>query len=203
MDLSVQAVYAHLSALEEDRYVTQTGRRDGTTRPEKLYTVNESAYVFAAFDGTLSERQFELAQTHKTVLSVLSVPQPEFHAPLLSYLFSSSPNWPQPRLIVVYGSVARGTAEEGSDIDLLHVVPGSRDLWSRERYDALGEDVVIETGLESGPKRILSREWFTEDEFEQGLDAGSPFLRNVLDEAIALFDPDDLLGEYRRTYRRE
>jgi hypothetical protein len=55
-------------------------------------------------------------------------------------------------------------------------MPGIRDLWSRERYDALGEDLVIETGLESGPKRILSREWFTEDEFEQGLDAGSPFL---------------------------
>ena len=204
-DLSVQAVYAHLKALEEDGYVMQTGTREGRTRPEKLYRAPESAYVFAAFDGELSERHVELSATHRTMFSILRVPQSEFHAPLLSYLFSAASEWPPTKLVAVYGSVARGSAEEGSDIDLLHVVPDSVALEAElsERYDALTNDSIVDPSLEYGPQRIVSREWFTEAEFDAGLNAGGHFSGNVLREAIALYNPDNLLQKYRETYGRE
>lgn len=195
LDRSVQTVYDHLESLEDAGYVERSGERRGKTRPETLYTTTAFGHVFAAFDGEVLERNVALTQAQKTMLSVFRVPQPEFHPLLLSYVFTAPNDWRGVEAIAVYGSVARGDADENSDIDVLHVVEEGADV-----HPNLEDNVFVETQLPFGSRRILSREWFTRSEIEDGRAAGSQFLRNALGEAIALYDPE---GVFRGETPRE
>lgn len=190
LDRSVQTVYDHLESLREMGYIKQVGKRSGKTRPETLYTASEFGQIFAAFDGELLERNVTLTQTHKTMLSVLRVPQSEFHPLLFSYLFVSPNDWRGVKAIAVYGSVARGDADENSDIDVFHVVENGAEILDADR-----QALLVETQLQFAPRRLLSPEWFTERELENGREAGSQFLRNVFEEAIALYDPDGVFRD--------
>lgn len=185
LDRSVQTVYDHLESLRETGFIKRVGKRHGKTRPETLYTASEFGHVFAAFDGELMEQNVALTRAHKTVLSVLRVPQPEFHPLLLSYVFTSPNDWQGVKAVAVYGSVARGDADENSDIDVFHVVEDGGEV-----LDAAKRSLLVETQLQFAPRRLLSPAWFTEHELEEGRAAGSQFLRNVFDEAIPLYDPD-------------
>lgn len=81
------------------------------------------------------------------------------------------------RGLYLYGSLARGDAAAGADLDLLIVL---------DRVDAYADELartsalVSEHSLSSG--RSVSRVFLPLDEWREG---DSPFLRNVREEAIA------------------
>lgn len=194
LDLSVQTVHRHLTSLQEDGYVSQSGKRSGKTRPYKLYTVEESSSLFAIYDGKIVERSFEVTEAHKTIFSILQVPQSEFHSVLLSHLFALSTDWEQYgiRSIAVYGSVARGDATEESDIDLFLVT---------DEDEPPAESVIVDNVIgEFENRRIVSKKVATPDEVKEGLELDSQFLRNVFEEMIILYDPHDFLKEQKNRY---
>jgi predicted nucleotidyltransferase len=96
----------------------------------------------------------------------------------------------------VFGSVARGTPRQDSDIDLLLVV---RDL-PRGRFNRVEEFLPVEARLEPalataepGYSSIaLSPVFKTPEEVE----AGSPLFLDMIEDARLLYDPEGFLAGY-------
>jgi DNA-binding transcriptional ArsR family regulator len=194
LGVSVQTASRNLKRLVEREFAERT--RDGGGRGYKRYRAREFAQVFAGYDGELLERVLPLSDEKRTVLSVWKIPQPKFQPILLSYLYTTPETefGGEIDVIIVYGSVARGEAKSDSDIDLLVV-----------RDDSAVDD-VRNTTVNWQPGRIESREsgrviseiQYPTSEFHDALDAGSRFLRNVLDEGIVLYDPKGVIRDAKR-----
>lgn len=191
LGVSVQTVYRHLQMLADDGYVRQQGTRSAATRPRKLYRAVESAHLFALLDGELVERTLQLAPGNEALIRILSIPQAEFHPVLASHLFERVDGWSEfdVRAVGVYGSVARGDADEESDVDVLVVAEERPDGGFPERT-AIYEPVL--DGF--GSRRVVSETWLSRSEFEEGLEAGSQFVESVLEDVTRLYDPEGILG---------
>ena len=83
--------------------------------------------------------------------------------------------------IIVFGSVARGTATKDSDIDVL-VIGENREDW-----DTVSR-IAYEMDFENGFRTFITTAFLTPDEFEHRLKAGDPFIYNVLKEGVVLYD---------------
>ncbi|MBI4322573.1 MAG: nucleotidyltransferase domain-containing protein [Chloroflexi bacterium] len=83
--------------------------------------------------------------------------------------------------IVLYGSVARGEAKRYSDIDVLVIGPSREaekevdniagNIWERSDYNAL-----------------ITVVYLTREQFRERARSGSPFIANVLEDGVVLFD---------------
>lgn len=202
LDVSVQTASRNLKKLVENGYAEQTS--DDTDPGYKQYRASEFAHVLAGYDGELFEQTLSLSADKKVALSVWKIPQPEFHPPLMSLLFA--PDVDRAKLgitsIVVYGSVARGTAEPDSDIDVLFLYDPSDA--SRSNVDEINVndflDTVYTTGggiVASEREKVISEMWYSTTEFQEAVNAGSQFLRNVLDEGIILYDSQNVVRDAR------
>lgn len=202
LGVSVQTASRTLKRLARQRYAERTTAGEG--RGYKRYRAREFAHVFAGFDGEVFERNLEIGPVQRAAVSVLSVPEPSVHSILFEYLFDSDTVERSlfAKGIIVYGSVARGEANENSDIDLFVVYDPNPDGLETEYEDPIektskssrmaGGAIDIET------ERVVSEEWFSVSEFHDGLGAGSQFLRNVLDEGIVLYDPEEVIRRARQ-----
>jgi predicted nucleotidyltransferase len=202
--VSVQTASRNLRSLVERGFAEET-RGGGEGRGYKRFRAREFAHVFAGFDGELVGRAVDVSTTHRALLSVLKVPQEELHSVLLSYLFSPDTDRDDIGItgVVLYGSAARGEADEESDIDLLIVRDPERGEDHYRRMDDPGEVLdtayIGEHGLvDTGDTRVISEQWYTVTEFREALDAGSQFLRTVLDEGIVLYDPEGVVRDARQ-----
>lgn len=196
LDVSVQTASRTLKELAEEGYVEEVPRDSQSTdeqRGYKPYRALEFARLYASLDGTVLDRMLALDPDKRIILSIWQIPQPEFHPVMTSYLFSPEERFRQARAIGVYGSVARGEAKPDSDVDVLILCDDEVDT------EAIHHPTV-NWGFQIGPfrvDRVISEEWLTVTDFDEGLAAGSQFLENVLDEVICLYDPDDLIRNVR------
>ncbi len=83
--------------------------------------------------------------------------------------------------VVLYGSVARGEAKADSDVDVL-VVPAEPGL--EGVIGRLSSDLALLPGYHS----FISLVYLTPQEMEHRLRVRSPFLLNVLEEGVILYD---------------
>lgn len=198
LGVSVQTASRNLKQLVEREFAERT--REGEGRGYKRYRTREFAQVFAGYDGELFEQTVELTETHRAMLSILKVPQSVFHPVLLSYLFSAMNRQGfGVTAVVVYGSVARGQAEAGSDIDILTIY-ASEDASSVVEPGKVVDTTTVWDGGFIAPdaNRVVSETWYSVGELCDALDAGSQFLGNVLDEGIVLYDPEGVIRDARR-----
>lgn len=84
----------------------------------------------------------------------------------------------KPKKIILFGSFARGDFSEGSDIDLI-VVGG----WNESFLDRI--KVLLELNVENLPLEPLG---YTEEEFDRMIREENPFILNVLNEGIVLYN---------------
>jgi DNA-binding Lrp family transcriptional regulator len=193
LGVSVQTASRNLKRLVEQEFAERT--RDGGSRGYKQYRAREFAHVFAGLEGVLIEDTLSLTPEKQAVLATWSVPQPKFHPVLISYLFTTPDDkyGSGVNAVVVYGSVARGEAKSESDIDILLV----RD---DDEIDQIHNATVNwQPGrIELRQEKIISEIHYPNSEFHDALDAGSQFLRNVLDEGIVLYDPEEVIRDAKR-----
>jgi predicted nucleotidyltransferase len=89
------------------------------------------------------------------------------------------------RGVVLYGSVARGRSDGGSDIDML-VVGVDPTVTSRILLSGLPEDMK---------RRRLSLQYMTESELARLFDAGPAFTEHLRREGVILYDENGSLRE--------
>lgn len=197
LGVSVQTASRNLKQLVEREFAERT--RNGEGRGYKRYRAREFVWMFAGYDGKLIDRSLKLTSEKRAVLSVLKVPQEEFHPALLSYLFADVERQAPSDLyevtaLVVYGSVARGDAKPDSDIDILVVYD-----WVDDVDSALNRPFMYgDNWLGFGGERVVDEKPFSIPQFRDALDAGSQFLRNVLEEGITLYDPEGVIRDAKR-----
>jgi predicted nucleotidyltransferase len=97
--------------------------------------------------------------------------------------------------VAVYGSVARGTMREDSDVDLLIVardLPGRPERW--RELDPLEKTMapLLEPRVEGALPILLSPVIKTPDEVQ----AGSPLFLDMVEDARILWDPEGFLRGY-------
>ncbi|MBQ9026362.1 MAG: nucleotidyltransferase domain-containing protein [Methanobrevibacter sp.] len=80
------------------------------------------------------------------------------------------------KLIVLFGSVARGEDTEESDIDILIVSPYADDL--RYKINRIAVDIILEKD------EVISPYLMTEEHFNKT--RNNPFLTNVLNEGVVI-----------------
>lgn len=84
--------------------------------------------------------------------------------------------------IVLYGSVARKAHDRESDIDVLIV---SRDVSKAEKIVLdIGYDIDYRNDFET----FIVPVYYTPEELEHEADAGSFFIKNVLEQGVVLYD---------------
>ena len=87
----------------------------------------------------------------------------------------------QPDKIILFGSWARGNANEQSDIDLLVISDREKEL---PRYKR-GLDVRLLLSQFQSPKDIL---FYTHEDIEQWRGVPQTFVNTVLSEGVALYE---------------
>ena len=80
------------------------------------------------------------------------------------------------KLIMLFGSVARGEDTEESDIDILIVSPNADDL--RYKINRIVVDIILEKD------EVISPHLMTEEHFNKT--RNNPFLTNVLNEGVVI-----------------
>ena len=80
------------------------------------------------------------------------------------------------KLIMLFGSVARGEDTEESDIDILIVSPNADDL--RYKINRIAVDIILEKD------EVISPHLMTEEHFNKT--RNNSFLTNVLNEGVVL-----------------
>lgn len=187
---SNNTIYNHLSQLYEDGVLSKKSV-SAKTRPKTQYSIDDGFIQYiAVLPGQLTEQKVHLTPRKEAMFRIWSVPQDEFHPYIEDY-------WHQLRMsdelnveaVGIYGSVARGTADEDSDIDII-VVTDDDD--PEQINDDLMSSVRVTT--DSG-SRIFMNEIYTEQEYRDSVAHGSSFLENIRDEIIPIYDPDQILTE--------
>ncbi|WP_295723726.1 nucleotidyltransferase domain-containing protein [uncultured Methanobrevibacter sp.] len=80
------------------------------------------------------------------------------------------------KLIMLFGSVARGEDTEESDIDILIVSPNADNL--RYKINRIAVDIILEKD------EVISPHLMTEEHFNKT--RNNPFLTNVLNEGVVI-----------------
>lgn len=189
---SPETVYNHLNALAEQGVLTKT-QEPAKTRPKTVYSIGRGLVQYiAVLPGQFHEGSLELTDTKDVMFRIWTIPQDEFHPYVERYWWSVVLHGDidlneDVTAAGVYGSVARGDAEEDSDIDILIV---AHDEDAKARLAAAMGSVVLHL---DGRSRLGMTEVYTEDEFRDSRAHGSDFLAAVMDEIHPLFDPTRIL----------
>lgn len=189
LEKSPAAIYNHLNDLAE-RGVLTSHQVSAKTRPKTNYSIGRGLIQYlTVLPGQFQEGALNVTSSKEAMFRIWAIPQDAFHPFLERYWWSlvlDEAIDPEKDLVAagVFGSVARGNADEGSDIDILLVV-------ADEDAKATLEEELGSVLLRSGDqRRIGMTEIYTAQEFEESLTRGSDFLATVLDEIHPLFDPE-------------
>ncbi|MFP3909745.1 MAG: nucleotidyltransferase domain-containing protein [Halobacteriota archaeon] len=194
LGIKTQTAYNHLRHLEEIG-VLEKRKVEAKTRPMTRYSIDEGFIQYVAvLPGVFAIRTLRLNRNKKALFRIWSIPQPEFHSHL-EEVWHELEKEDGILAVGVYGSVARGEADQDSDIDLLIITEKGRE----ELEEKYGSRIV------EGEKdnKLIMSQVYTLKEYRDSLVHQSDFLARVEDEVVPVFDPEGLLwrrGESRQKH---
>lgn len=190
LDKSRNTVYNHLEDLHERGVLTKR-RVAAKTRPKTEYSIGRGFLQYiAVLPGQYSEKSLSLTPERQAVLRIWAIPQEEFQPFVENYwwqLKEELDSGSDITAVAVYGSVARGEADEDSDVDFLVVTDDeeAEKLVSR-RFGSLRIEV-------NGSGKIGMTETYSVEDYRTSVARGSDFLERIEDELHVVYDPDGIL----------
>lgn len=181
---STEAVYNHLNDLAE-MGVLKKSKEKAKTRPKTVYSIGEGFVQYlAVLPGQFVIRTVETDENKKVLLRIWATPQERYH-PYLEEIWRQIRKDGGIRGAAVYGSVARGTADEDSDIDLLLIAEDEAEERIRSDYGSR----FLET--DEG-KKLAMANVFSRSDYIRGREGGSDFLERIERDLHVLHDPEGI-----------
>lgn len=186
LEKSTAAVYNHLDALAE-RGVVSKRQVAAKTRPKTEYSIDDGFFQYiAVLPGQYASGTLPLDANKRALLSIWTIPQSEFH-PYLETLWFELRDEDGLVAVAVYGSVARGDADEESDIDVLLIAGDEHDERLKDAYGT--QRFKYQDGTKLGMAQV-----YTPESYRTSLARGSDFLHSIQDELHVVFDLDGVLS---------
>lgn len=184
LKITLPSVHAQIKELEREKLVKKVGERRGKTRPYAEYSIGKGfVYFIKVLPNETEQRFLEVDQDLKVHLRIWSVPQTEYHQYIEKFWWQIQNHLEDIDSIIVYGSVARGDARGGSDIDIL--ILAKKNVKKYEKKFS-----VLRIRSKDKHKIIMTQVFRTED-FENSLKKGSDFATEVLKSSIVIYDFED------------
>lgn len=188
---SPETVYNHLQELHEMGVLTKT-TVPAKTRPKTKYGIGDGFVQYiSVIPDQFTIQTVNLSGTKEPMFRIWAIPQESFHPYLERYWWTLQDyNDTAMEDIVglgVFGSVARGEADQGSDIDLLLVVSKEAETY-KDELGTLRIQVDDET-------KICMAEIYTEDEYRNSIRRESDFLTRITEELHVIYDREGILAQ--------
>ncbi len=202
LDKSPNTVYNHLEALYNLGVLTKT-QVAAKTRPKTEYNIGEGFIQYlAVFPGQYTEDTLSLTPEKHAIIRIWGIPQEQFHSYIENYWWrirygTDIDHRANIHAVAVYGSVANGTADDDSDLNVL-VITADTDtaLFVRDKFGSLRLDIDNEP-------IIALTEVYTANEYRNGIEHGSDFLEAIENELHVIYDPDNHLPHPEAQFTNE
>ncbi|OKY77431.1 MAG: Minimal nucleotidyltransferase [Candidatus Methanohalarchaeum thermophilum] len=184
LNQTTQTTYNHLKQLEE-KGLLEKKKIKAKTRPKTQYSIGKGFVQYiAALPGDLTIKSLKLNDNKKAFFKIWSIPQPEFHK-YLEELWYKIKKEDEIIAFGVYGSVARGEADQDSDIDILLITTNKKEELE-EKYGSK----IIETEKRS---KLIMTKTYTLKEYQNSLAHESDFLSTLREEIVPIYDPEEII----------
>jgi len=195
-------VYNHLNELHQNGILTKQ-KVAAKTRPKTEYSIGNGFIQYVSvLPGQYQEKTLELTPEKQAALRIWNIPQEEFH-PFIEHYWWSIKNSAdldyrdEIKAVAVYGSVARGNADQDSDIDFLVITK------DEDTADTVSTNFGSLRIKANGTAKIGLTEVYSMKDYKNSLAHGSKFLENVRDELHAIYDPEKVLQNPEKVIRNE
>ncbi|MFH1066242.1 MAG: nucleotidyltransferase domain-containing protein [Nanoarchaeota archaeon] len=186
MKISLPGLHKHLMDLERTGLIKKADATKGKTRPYTTYTIGHGFVYFAkAMKGNAEQGFIEADENVKAHLGIWAISQKEYHYYIESLWWQLQEFIGDIDAIAIFGSVAKGNAGEGSDIDVLLLV--KKDV---KKFEKLFGTIAVG---KKGKKIIIMAQVFETNDFKNSLKKGSKFAEEVIKNHKAIYDPDEIL----------
>jgi len=199
---SRNTIYNHLTDLHEQGVLTKK-QVAAKTRPKTEYSIGDGFMQYVAIlPGTYTEKTVELTPRKQAVLRIWDIPQEEFQPFVENYWWGLKNNADidyreDVKAVAVYGSVARGQADEDSDIDFLVIT-------DNEEAEQIVTDSLGSVRLKAeGSSKIGMTETYSAEEYRNSLAHSSDFLEKIQEELHVIYDPDRYLRNPKEVLNHE
>jgi len=195
-------VYNHLNELHQNGILTKQ-KVAAKTRPKTEYSIGNGFIQYVSvLPGQYQEKTLELTPEKQAALRIWNIPQEKFH-PFIEHYWWSIKNSAdldyrdEIKAVAVYGSVARGNADQDSDIDFLVITK------DEDTADTVSTNFGSLRIKANGTAKIGLTEVYSMKDYKNSLAHGSKFLENVRDELHAIYDPEKVLQNPEKVIRNE
>lgn len=193
LGMSLSNILQHLKNLKKDYpIVSVPAKPAGRGKPKKGY------YFKHIFEGLghirlsgvsknhgLIEKELEIDDYLELHLNTLQIPQKEYRYYVAKFYWKIEKFLDKIDVIAIFGSVAKGTAREDSDVDCLIITDSKKEL-----EDKIGSLIIKKMNKE--PKIFLCQ-FFSKKEFKTNLKKKSKFAEEILKNHVVLYDKEGFL----------
>ncbi|MEK6845253.1 MAG: nucleotidyltransferase domain-containing protein, partial [Nanoarchaeota archaeon] len=129
LNLSLPSIHFQLKQLESEQLIYKEERKSGKTRPFTVYSLREGFLsITQAIPGEVRKVHLNADEEIKLHLRIWSIPQKKYHYFIESYWWKLEKYVENIEAMGIYGSVARGNAKDGSDIDILLLIKDKQKI---------------------------------------------------------------------------
>lgn len=191
LKISLPSLHKHLIYLEKEKMIVKTEGKKGKTRPYTEYSLGQGfVYFIKALPGEAEQKFLTVDENLKIHLRIWAIPQKEYHYYIEMFWWGLQAHLEDITSLGVYGSVARGDAKEGSDIDILLLVKKDE-----KKYEKIFGAKLI------GPKgkgEMIMTQVFEAKDFENSLKKGSKFAQEALKDIKVIYDQEGIIERLKR-----
>jgi len=188
---SIANITQQLSKLESEGLVKRVGvKRQGVGRPFTRYSLDRGfVLLIGVIPGKAEKVLLEADENIRLHLNIWSIPQKEYHYYVEKFWWDIQDYLDSIEALAVFGSVAKGDARAGSDIDLLIIArKNARRLERKFSSKIVGPE---------GRGKMIMAQVFSTREFINMQKSGSRFAVEAISSMKVIYDPNGILEVLR------